>query len=263
MGRSGRGSAGVFSPGPGHERGPDEGTGEGLASGTHGARGPFGQPRLRPTLPRAAASRLPRLPIPARLSPPALSNHSLSIRALSRQSDRSVAARPLSLAPLPRTPEAPLPPRRFGSRRNCVPAAAASAGAVGAGKGGPGASFSSGVSSAAELERREVWLRDRRSGAVGATGAADARSEERRCARTGPQWQLIRGALVSTEATPAAAFGSRLCPVLSAAPCAARVAGGWCGAWSGAGGEPAAVTGGREEAVSRFLDLKYCSEYEE
>lgn len=75
---------------------------------------------------------------------------------------------------------------------------------------------------------------------LGASGCVDARSDERRCARTGPPRQLIWGTLVSTDATPVAASGCQRCPtgcpVFSAAPCAARVAGGWCWAWSGGGG---------------------------
>nr|XP_041573142.1 WAS/WASL-interacting protein family member 1-like [Taeniopygia guttata] len=83
----------------------------GSPSGTRGARGPFEQRGLRPTLPRAAAAQLPS---PANPGPPfpALSNHSHPFNpgAVPAISARSVAARLLSLAPLPPAPEAPLPP---------------------------------------------------------------------------------------------------------------------------------------------------------
>lgn len=48
-----------------------------------------------------------------------------------------------------------------------------------------------------------------------ATGAADARSEERRCAGTGPPRLPIRGALVSTDATPAFACAGVRGPAVS------------------------------------------------
>ncbi|CAN8210368.1 unnamed protein product, partial [Coccothraustes coccothraustes] len=112
MGRSGRGSAGVFLPVPGHERGPEKRTG----GGTSRERDP-GRPRALPAArapPHSPVGRSLAAPKPANHGPPfsALSNHSRPFNpgAVPPISARSVAARPLSLAPLPRTPEAPLPP---------------------------------------------------------------------------------------------------------------------------------------------------------
>ncbi|XP_057892506.1 uncharacterized protein LOC131090874 [Melospiza georgiana] len=229
MGRSGRGSAGVFSPGPGHERRPEKGTGV-------------------------------CLPITARLSPSALSNHSRPFKpeAVPPISARSVAARRLRLAPLARTPEAPLPPPplwepaeqrprcRCLGRRCCGREGRPGASSSGPGRDqvlvqGSGQAAGSGRTRPQQWRRREQRLRGPRGVAdpsaagigglglvepagaasgcdwlavrpwginsgrwggsavssavkLGATGAVDARSEERRCGRTGPPRQLIRGA---------------------------------------------------------------------
>ncbi|CAN8205264.1 unnamed protein product, partial [Coccothraustes coccothraustes] len=54
MRRSGRGSAGVFSPGPGHERGPEKGTGAGVGVVPRtGPRAPAGPPSSPGSAPRS------------------------------------------------------------------------------------------------------------------------------------------------------------------------------------------------------------------
>lgn len=98
-----------------------------------------------------------------------------------------------------------------------------------------------------------------------AAGAVEARSEERRCARTGPLRLPLWGAPVSTDGRVCLGLG--LGPAMSWGSGAGRAqlfllrpAGlGQPEAGAGPGaapGEPAAATGGRGEAVPWFLDLK-------
>ncbi|KAM7014192.1 uncharacterized protein RBU47_005666 isoform 2-T2 [Passerculus sandwichensis] len=141
MGRSGRGSAGVFSPGPGHERGPEKGTGV--------WRAPPPPPPPPPASPSGSPSSAPRShgpqpdgsqacqSRPAFLRPPCPITAALSNRKRSRQSQPAQSR--LAASDWPRSPvrlRRRSRHRRFGSRRSSVPAAAASAGAVADGKGG-------------------------------------------------------------------------------------------------------------------------------
>lgn len=102
MGRSGRDSAGVFSPGPGHERGPEKGTG--------GQGGWFRErnPRRLGTLWAARAP--PHAPTGRSLTAPKPANHGppFSVRSVQSQPPFQSGRGPANLSPLSRGP-APQP----------------------------------------------------------------------------------------------------------------------------------------------------------